>query len=452
MKFSKKASAAAKYLCFDIAEPLLNAIFDCNFANLKENRHPSLGFRVIFRVLFLCVLAVLSGCSQNDTSKSVKKFADDKVVNEPVCLMTYTVLDSVLIEKFFDTRLASFSKDIQKVLDDITKLSKKKTSVKDSLQTESQDLVYRVCFSDVDGVETRHPCSLDSALLVNVVKKMNGEDSLKGLRIKLQSISYAQSVVDGVPTMSKMILNEDGSLEAACASKDGKKCDDLYAQVILSKKFSMGKFLEEDGSTWVPERYYVRINENKFPKDLEIDSLLASIFERSLKHFYRENEVDSLIPFEMCYENGFAVPCGLSPQERAFVKETAENYGDTLIAVTYQKSLTMKAFVYDGMSSSHFCKSQNGVRCSELYALVREKNEKLERFCKMLEERNVKHVRAGAMYLCDAVDSRMALFRFSMKDFYAAKEELSHGDVMLLDWEGTLYKKDGTYLGREKNQ
>jgi len=387
---------------------------------------------VFFRMLILGVLMVFVGCGTNENPK-------------PVSVTTYSVLDSVLFKKFFDDRNAEFGNEISKIFEDIEKLN-----VRQKSDSAKQQCTYKVCFSDVDGVITRHPCSLDSALLVNVVKKMNGEDSLKGLRFKLQSISYAQSVIEDFPTMSKIILNEDGSLEATCASKEGKTCNHLYAQVVVSKKFSIERFLEEEGSTWVPESYYVSIDENNFAKDFEMALLLASIFERSLKHFYRGNEVDSLIPFEMCYENGFAVPCGLSPKERDIVKKTVENYGDTLIAVTYQKSLTMNAFAYDGMTSKHFCKSQDGIHCSELYALVREKNEELEKFCKMLEEKNVKHTCAGAMDLCYAVGSRMALYRFSTKDLYAAKEELSHGDIMPSS-DGMLYKKDGTYLGFEKN-
>ena len=402
---------------------------------------------MLYRVLILLILAILAGCGQQAETADTKTKPVQTSAEPPVSFKTYSVMDSANLEKFFDDRNALFSKKISKILDDVEHLFEKRNS-SDKLDGGKQ-IYYKVCYSDIDGFTVRHPCSLDSALLVNVVKKMNGEDSLKGLRFKLQSISYAQSVIEDFPTMSKIILNEDGSLEATCASKEGKTCNHLYAQVVVSKKFSIERFLEEEGSTWVPESYYVSIDENNFAKDFEMALLLASIFERSLKHFYRGNEVDSLIPFEMCYENGFAVPCGLSPKERDIVKKTVENYGDTLIAVTYQKSLTMNAFAYDGMTSKHFCKSQDGIHCSELYALVREKNEELEKFCKMLEEKNEKHTCAGAMDLCYAVGSRMALYRFSTKDLYVAKEELSHGDIMPSS-DGMLYKKDGTYLGFEK--
>lgn len=394
---------------------------------------------MIFRILILFALVILAGCDQK-TDKTTSK----ATVAGPVSITTYSVFDSTLTQKFFDTRFAQYGNDIQKVLDAVNALSAKAQTLKDD-----EPFPFKVCFSNVDDVVTRHPCSLDSALLVNVVKKMNYEDSLKGFRVKLETISFAQSISDDNPIFSKIILNDDGSLESVCASKDGKKCDALYARVAVFKKFSMKNFLEEDGSTWVPERYYVRIDENEFSNEFEMDSLLSSIFERSLKHFYLGNEVDSLIPFEMCYENGFAIPCGMTPKDLALVKETVKNYGDTLIAVTYQKSPTMFAFVHDGMSSKHFCKSLDGTHCSELYALVREKNEKLEKFCKKLEEKNTKPICAGAMDLCDAIDSRMALFRFSTKDFYATKEKLSHGD-MAPNSDGGLYKKDGTYLGREK--
>ena len=134
---------------------------------------------------------------------------------------------------------------------------------------------------------------------------------------------------------------------------------------------------------------------------------------------------DSLIPFEMCYENGIAIPCNLAQRDRSRIKNAIEKEGDTLVAVTYQRCFMVNDFALDGMSSKHFCNSKDGAHCSELFALVR-RNDNAE-------------VKRGSL----------VLYRFDLNDFSYTVEELSHGDPMWIRYN-ELHKKDGTYVGHEK--
>ena len=111
----------------------------------------------------------------------------------PVSFKTYSVMDSANLEKFFefDEKKTMYSKEIQKVLDDVERLFGKRDS-SDILDIRKQ-IYYKVCYSDVDCFAVRHPCSLDSTLLVNIVRKFNYADSLRGIKVKLDLIAYSKS-------------------------------------------------------------------------------------------------------------------------------------------------------------------------------------------------------------------------------------------------------------------
>ncbi|MBQ5465344.1 MAG: hypothetical protein IIT53_15365, partial [Fibrobacter sp.] len=121
-------------------------------------------------------------------------------------------------------------------------------------------------------------------------------------------------------------------------------------------------------------------------------------------------------------------PCDLSKKAYFRVKKLVENEGDTLVAVTYQKSLMIDDFALGGVSSKHFCVSQDGKRCSELYALVRRND--------------------------NAEDKKgfLVLYRFDLKDFSFVVDELEHADHLMLVDYNSLLKKDGTYIGRVKKR
>ncbi|WP_406538734.1 hypothetical protein [Fibrobacter sp.] len=379
---------------------------------------------MIFRILFLCLCTLLAGCGPKDENAK-SSIANSAATAKQVSLTTYSVMDSVSLGKFFeliDTN-GIYSERIRKVLEDVDKLAIKVYDSNDKLDTLNHEIFYRVCFSNVDGFVVKHPCSLDSVLLVNIVKKLNFSDSAKALKIEIDFIAYSNS--DEYANYSKMYLNEDGSIETSCLSKDGKKCNDLYAQVSVYKKLFPENVLAGLVTDWPRSQFDIRIDESTFTKNFKIDDFLSSIYEERLEPRYHMSKKDSLIAFEMCYENGIAIPCNLTQRDRSRIKNAIEKEGDTLIAVTYQRCFMVNDFALDGMSSKHFCNSKDGAHCSELFALVR-RNDNAE-------------VKRGSL----------VLYHFDLNDFSYTVEELSHGDPMWIRYN-ELHKKDGTYVGLEK--
>ncbi len=378
---------------------------------------------MLFRILFFFVIVLLVGCGQKSEPVSKNTASANAVFSGPVSLKTYSVMDSTRLNDFFDLdnawsvfRNRKFSSEIDKVLKDVRKLTVR----------ENQQIYYKVCFSDVDGFVLRHPCSLDSSLLVSLVKKLNYNDSLKGVKVKVDFMAYSES--DEYAEYSEIYLNEDGSLESECLAKDGLECDNLYVHVSVSKKLFPENVLAELLVAWPTNGMDVRIEESDVIDKYRIEDVFSSIYETRLaSRFIKENE-SSIIPFEMCYANGFAIPCDLSKKAYFRVKKLVENEGDTLVAVTYQKSLMIDDFALGGVSSKHFCVSQDGKRCSELYALVRRND--------------------------NAEDKKgfLVLYRFDLKDFSFVVDELDHADHLMVVDYNSLLKKDGTYIGRVKKR
>ena len=381
---------------------------------------------MIFRILFLCLCTLLAGCGPKDENAK-SSIANSAATAKQVSLTTYSVMDSVSLGKFFeliDTN-GIYSERIRKVLEEVDKLAIKVNDSNDKLDTLNHEIFYRVCFSDIDGFVVKHPCSLDSALLVSIAKKLNFSDSAKALKIEIDFIAYSNS--DEYANYSKMYLNEDGSIETSCMSKDGKKCNDLYAQVSIYKKLFPENVLAGLVTDWPRIQFDIRIDESTFTKNFKIDDFLSSIYEERLERRYQMEKTESLISFEMCYENGFAIPCGITNETSSHIKKAIEKEGDTLVAVTYQRCYMMKDFALDGMSSKHFCNSKDGAHCSELFALVRRNNN------------------------AEVKRDILVLYRFDLNDFSYTIEELSHGDPMWIRYN-ELHKKDGTYVGHEKRR
>lgn len=393
---------------------------------------------MIFRILILCVFTFLLGCEQKDETVKLSTAgtnANSAAPAKPVSLTTYSVMDSARLSEFFelDDENEKYAARIRKVLQDVKKIPVKFNYAENKLDTMDKEIFYKVCFSDVDGFVVKHPCSLDSSLLVNVVKKLNYSDSAKALKIEIDFIAYSNS--DEFANYSEMYLNEDGSIETSCSSKDGKKCDDLYAHVSVYKKIFPENVLAELSPNRHREQFNIHIDESNFTENFKINDFLSSIYEERLERRYhmpqrkhQMNQKDSLIPFEMCYEKGIAIPCNLTKRDRSRIKNAIEKEGDTLVAVTYQRCFMMNDFVLDGMSSKHYCNSKDGKHCSELSALVRRNDNATPNY------------------------GWLILYRFDLKDFSYTVEELSHGDPMWIDYDELYHKKDGTYIGREKNR
>ena len=386
---------------------------------------------MIFRILFLCLCTLLAGCGPKDENAK-SSIANSAATAKQVSLTTYSVMDSVSLGKFFeliDTN-GIYSERIRKVLEDVDKLAIKVNNSNDKLDTLNHEIFYRVCFSDIDGFVVKHPCSLDSALLVSIVKKLNFNDSVKALKVELDFISYSTS--SEFADYSGMYLNDDGTIESSCLSKDGKKCNNLYAHISVSKKLFPENILTEFAQNWPRETFDVHIDESTFTKNFKIDDFLSSIYEERLEPRYhmpqRKHQMkqkDSLIPFEMCYENGIAIPCNLAQRDRSRIKNAIEKEGDTLVAVAYQRCFMVNDFALDGMSSKHFCNSKDGKHCSELSALVRRNDNATPNY------------------------GWLILYRFDLKDFSYTIEELGHSDPMWIRYN-ELHKKDGTNVGHEK--
>ena len=365
---------------------------------------------MLYRVLIFLILTVLAGCGQQAETVSVK---------------TYRVLDSAQFNNYFtpyDTSDDKYSRAIDFLKPDY------------SLDSTSGKLLYDVCFSDVDSVSVKHPCSLDSALLVNLAKKLNYSDPQKGIRVRLQYVYYnayensSPSLVlkDGLlifkgnPFYSPIYLNDDSTYQALCQSSDGLKCDELFARVVVSKKLFPDSVLTAEKKTWVEERYSVYVDESIFAERFETDYLFSSIYYKRI-HPY---EGDGVIPFEMCYKEGLAYPCDLSSKDLSRIQRVIEKDGDTLIALSHQshRIWTMESFALDGMSGLHTCKSTAGKTCDELLALVR---------------RNKTHEEGFLGWL--------ALYRFKMADLSFTLEQLGYLDKIPIATVG-LRKKDGTLL------
>ena len=390
---------------------------------------------MIFRILILCVFTFLLGCEQKDETVKLSTAgtnANSAAPAKPVSLTTYSVMDSARLNEFFELDEwwrkidKEFNAKIDKVLNDVRKMKNNERN------NDGKEISYKVCFSNIDGFVVKHPCSLDSALLVSIAKKLNFSNSAKALKIEIDFIAYSNS--DEYADYSEMYLNEDGSIETNCLSKNGKKCDNLYAQVSVYKKLFPENVLAGLVTDWPRSQFDIRIDESTFTKNFKIDDFLSSIYEERLEPRYhmpqrkhQMNQKDSLIPFEMCYENGIAIPCNLAQRDRSRIKNAIEKEGDTLVAVTYQRCFMMNDFVLDGMSSKHYCNSKDGKHCSELSALVRRNDNATPNY------------------------GWLILYRFDLKDFSYTVEELSHGDPMWIDYD-ELYKKDGSYIGREKNR
>ncbi len=390
---------------------------------------------MFFRILILCVFTFLLGCEQKD--ETVKLSTAGTNVNsaapaKSISLTTYSVMDSARLSEFFELDEwwrkidKEFNAKIDKVLNDVRKMKNNERN------NDGKEISYKVCFSNIDGFVVKHPCSLDSSLLVSIVKKLNFSNSAKALKIEIDFIAYSNS--DEFANYSEMYLNEDGSIETSCMSKDGKKCNDLYAQVSVYKKLFPENVLAGLVTDWPRSQFDIRIDESTFTKNFKIDDFLSSIYEERLEPRYhmpqrkhQMNQKDSLIPFEMCYENGIAIPCNLAQRDRSRIKNAIEKEGDTLVAVTYQRCFMVNDFALDGMSSKHFCNSKDGAHCSELFALVR-RNDNAE-------------VKRGSL----------VLYRFDLNGFSYTVEELSHGDPMWIRYN-ELHKKDGTYVGHEKRR
>ena len=382
---------------------------------------------MLYRVLVLLILAVLAGCGQQAETADTKKKPVQMPAEPPVSFKTYSVMDSANLEKFFefDEKKTMYSKEIQKVLDDVELLFGKRDS--SDILDSSKQIYYKVCYSDVDSFTVRHPCSLDSTLLVNIVRKFNYVDSLRGIKVKLDLIAYSKS--SDFLESSKMYLNEDGSIESMCSSKDGQKCDSLFVAAAVSKKLFPDIAFPEGSNhlVWTsPKLFSESIDESSFVEKFEIDSFLTSRNEWLIERRYRKEERNSIIPFEMCYEDGFAKPCGLSKKVYSRVKESMKRNNFKIVAATFQRALTIRQFAIGGISSKHFCKSNDGSQCSELYVLVdRDYDEE------------------------DMYGSFFALYRFDLKDFTFIQEDLGHEDMMP-ESEHDLYRKDGTFVAREK--
>lgn len=389
---------------------------------------------MIFRILILCVFTFLLGCEQKDETVKLSTAgtnANSAAPAKPISLTTYSVMDSARLNEFFELDEwwrkidKEFNAKIDKVLNDVRKMKNNERN------NDDKEISYKVCFSNIDGFVVKHPCSLDSALLVNIVKKLNFSDSAKALKIEIDFIAYSNS--DEFANYSEMYLNEDGSIETSCLSKDGKKCNDLYAQVSVYKKLFPENVLAGLVTDWPRSQFDIRIDESTFTKNFKIDDFLSSIYEERLEPRYhmpqrkhQMNQKDSLIPFKMCYENGIAIPCNLAQRDRSRIKNAIEKEGDTLVAVTYQRCFMWNDFALDGMSSKHYCNSKDGKHCSELSALVRRNDNATPNY------------------------GWLILYRFDLKDFSYTIEELGHGDPMWIRYN-ELYKKGGTYIGREKN-
>lgn len=104
---------------------------------------------------------------------------------------------------------------------------------------------------------------------------MNHRDSLKGLHVGLNFVSYAQIDDGNFPSYSPIYLNEDGSLESTCLSMNGQKCDKLYAQVTVSKKFFPKIILSSYFKFWPREHFDISIDKSSFAKKFELDSLFV---------------------------------------------------------------------------------------------------------------------------------------------------------------------------------
>ena len=141
---------------------------------------------MIFRILILCVFTFLLGCGQKDETVKLSTAgtnANSAAPAKPVSLTTYSVMDSARLNEFFELDEwwrkidKEFNAKIDKVLNDVRKMKNNERN------NDDKEISYKVCFSNIDGFVVKHPCSLDSALLVSIVKKLNFSDSAKALKI-----------------------------------------------------------------------------------------------------------------------------------------------------------------------------------------------------------------------------------------------------------------------------
>ena len=155
--------------------------------------------------------------------------------------------------------------------------------------------------------------------------------------------------------------------------------------------------------------------------------LMKDTFEYQVSEygtFPNESDFLSTEFMEMCYKEGLAYPCDLSPKDLSRIQRAIEKDGDTLIALSHQshRIWTMESFALDGMSGLHTCKSTAGKTCDELFALVR---------------RNKEHE--------DGFLGWLALYRFKMTDLSFTLEQLGYLDKIPIATVG-LRKKDGTLI------
>ncbi len=100
----------------------------------------------------IVALMILLGCGQRAETADTKKKPVQMPAEPPVSFKTYSVMDSANLEKFFefDEKKTMYSKEIQKVLDDIELLFGKRDS--SDILDSSKQIYYKVCYSDVDSL------------------------------------------------------------------------------------------------------------------------------------------------------------------------------------------------------------------------------------------------------------------------------------------------------------
>ncbi len=215
------------------------------------------------------------------------------------------------------------------------------------------------------------------------------------------------------PVYSPLYQNDDESYEALCASADGVNCDFLYANLVISKKMVPGR------KDWSKRRFYRSIG-----KDFGVKNDLSLLLDSVYTGIVKSRDKPWLIPFEMCYKDGFAEPCQMDSAVVDSVRKVIENRGDTLVALSYQAgSFASDQFFKGAISDKHQCVSRDGEHCSELFALVR------------WNEKNW------------PVDTRsLGTYRFDLNEMtFKINHDLA-SDVIRYDGL-SIYKKDGTFVG-----
>lgn len=239
-------------------------------------------------------------------------------------------------------------------------------------------LQYDFCENNDYGYIFRYPCDIDSSHMNTILNKIAYVDSIKGLKINVQSLyfpfyTYDRSVSqnEGLssgtinrydPQKAGILINKDGSMTSECGSLSEEKCTYLFAEVSVSKIVSGRIYYSEVLNIYI-DSLFVSSNYPEF--------ILNELAESWWSEEWKKNEImlnahKDEIPYNLCWDGEMSIPCDLDSRIKDKIVSFSKKIGELkLITQT-----TGGNFYADASARVHLCKSSDRKTCDEIRFLV----------------------------------------------------------------------------------